>query len=212
MAFLLFGLFGMSAPSRASTSAGGGGAFELLENKANNELSTDHTEGWGYLISGGLALGVSLPGYYLSSDVFAKAVYSVTETISVAAVGYGSYLVLVDNDMTRFVRIVKSVPHLTRAQQNQLAYSYLRENADRARNVRKIRVISHGLTAALNFVNAATASDTNLATALYFLGGVNTLAALSYAISKSDEEKALEPQHAGLDVFFGPVTGLAYRF
>lgn len=138
-----------------------------------------------------------MPGYYLSEDVFAKGVYSLTETISVASIGYGSYLLLVDNDLSRFVRIVKSVPGLSRAERDKLADSYLVENADRARNVRKIRVISHGLTAALNFLNGVTASQENLAQALYFIGGVNTLAAIGFAFSRSDEEKALDARGAG---------------
>ena len=194
--------------------AGETDAFELLQKKA--ELADAHAkyEGWGYLISGGVALGISVPAYYLSQDVFAKAIYSVTETLGVAAVGYGSYQVLVDDDMTRFVRVVKSVPGLTRSQREQFAMSYLRENADRARNLRRIRVISHGLTAALNLVNAVTSSNANLSDALYFVGGVNALAAFSFAIGKSDEEKALEAEdavrarsHAKLDFFAGPVSG-----
>jgi hypothetical protein len=73
-------------------------------------------------------------------------------------------------------------------------------------------VISHVLTAALNFVNAATSSNQNLAEALYFVGGVNTLAALGFAFTKSDEEKAIASEHAGLEFFVGPVSGLAMRF
>jgi hypothetical protein len=208
-------LFLMSVPTAR---ADGGGAFELLEKKADATYGLDHYEGWGYLVSGGVALAISIPAYYLTDDVFAKAVYSVTETLGVAAVGYGSYLVIVDNEMSRFVRIIKSVPKLTHAQENQLAASYLRENADRARGVRKIRVISHALTAALNFVNAATSSNQNLAEALYFVGGVNTLAALGFAISRSEDEKAVDAlpaAHASttsFEFFAGPVSGLAIRF
>jgi hypothetical protein len=218
-------LLGLTLMVLASTSffprrarAESGGAFEMLQKKADLTLETDHYEGWGYLLSGGAALAISIPAYYLTDDVFAKAIYSITETLGVASVGYGSYLVLVDNDMSRFVRIIKSVPKLSRAQENELARSYLRENADRARGIRKIRVISHGLTAALNFVNAVTASNTNLAEALYFVGGVNVLAALGFAISKTEDEKALEDEtkaHASafkLDFFAGPVSGLAIRF
>jgi hypothetical protein len=207
-----------SSPDSSDTP---GGAFELLQKKAQAFERKSNYEGWGYLISGVVALGVSVPAYYVSDDVFAKAVYSVTETLSVAAIGYGSYQLLVDDDMTRYIRIVRSVPGLSSAQRDQFAMSYLRESADRARNVRRIRVISHGLTAALNFVNAFTSSNDNLSQALYFVGGVNTLAAVSFAIGKSDEEKALEAQDAAsgsrrtagrFEVFVGPVTGLAYRF
>jgi hypothetical protein len=200
-------------------------AFDLLSKKAAAFDSTSKYQGWGYLISGGVALGISVPAYYLSDDVFAKAIYSVTETLSVAAIGYGAFQLLVDDDMTRFVRIVRSVPGLTRAQRDQMAMSYLRESADRARNLRRIRVISHGLTAALNLVNAATSSNPNLSEALYFVGGVNLLAAVSFAIGKSDEEKTLEAEealragggtggrpHARLEFFAGPVSGVSLRF
>jgi hypothetical protein len=211
----------LAHPLAAQAAVGAGGAFELLENKSLDVSRSSHLDGWAYLVSGVAALGISLPAYYLSDDLFAKAVYSLTETMSVAAVGYGSYLVLVDDDLTRFVRIVKGTSGLTLANRNQLASLYLREGADRARSVRKIRVISHGLTAALNFVNAVTASQRDLATALYFLGGVNTLAAVSFAISKTDEEKLYEagdfersakPYQASLDFFVGPVSGIAWRF
>jgi hypothetical protein len=188
----------------------------MLQKKAEFAEKRSNYEGWGYLISGSVALGISIPAFYLSDDAFAQAIYSVTQTIGVAAIGFGSYQLLIDDEMTRFLRIVKSVPGLSQAQRDQFALSYLRESADRARNLRKIRVISHGLTAVLNFVNAYTSSNDNLSQALYFLGGVNTLAAVSFALGKSEEEKALEvisPRpHAQIEFFVGPVTGLAYRF
>ena len=148
--------------------------------------------------------------------MFAKAIYSVTETLGVASIGYGAYLALVDNDLSRFVRMVKAVPGLTPLQKDQLAFHYLKEGAERARTLRKVRVISHGLTAALNFIDGATMSNPNLSEALYFLGGVNVLAALGFALSQSDEEKALNetvrPAHVKVSFFVGPVTGLAMRF
>jgi hypothetical protein len=207
----------LTAGFAARADQGSSGTFEVLQKRADAALESDHLEGWGYLISGGVALGVSIPAFYLSEDVFAKAVYSLTETLGVAAVGYGAYLVLLDNDMSRFVKIVRSVPKLSRVEQDQLADAYLRESADRARNVRKIRVISHGLTAVINLVNAVTSSNQNLAEALYFLGGVNTLAAIGFAFNRSDEEKAVESRQASVDgagirFFAGPVSGVAIRF
>jgi hypothetical protein len=213
---LIFGLATIS-PAKADSA---GGAWELLDSKSTELSNSNHSNGIAYLISGGAALAISLPGYYLSDDVFAKTVYSLTETLSVASVGYGTYLMLIDDDVTRFVRIVKGSPGVGAQARNQLATAYLHESADRARNVRKIRVISHGLTAALNFVNGVTSSQKDLATALYFLGGVNTLAAVGFAISKSDEEKLVESREAeektrkkvSMEFFVGPVSGLAFRF
>lgn len=212
---VLFLIAALSAEKPAVASSENS-TFEMLQKKSEAAEIKSNYEGWGYLISGGVAMGISLPAYYLSDDVFAKAIYSITQTIGVAAVGFGSYQLLVDDDMTRFIRIVKTVPSLSPAQRDQFALSYLREGADRARNLRKIRVISHGLTAALNLVNAYTSSNADLSEALYFIGGVNALAAVSFAIGQSDEERALEVhtsrRHAKLDFFVGPVTGLALRF
>ncbi|MGK5090329.1 hypothetical protein WDW86_22510 [Bdellovibrionota bacterium FG-2] len=109
------------------------------------------------------------------------------------AVGYGSYLVLINNDYLRFERILKGVPSLSKVDRERLSRQFLEQNSERARGVRKIRVISHSLTAALNILNAATSSQPDLSTALYFVGGVNVLAAASCIFSKSEEEILPEP-------------------
>lgn len=164
-------------------------AFQLLKTKSDLIAAEHCTNGWAYVISGGLTLAVAVPAYYLSEDIFAKAIYGVAQTIGVGAVGYGSYLVLVADDHTRMTRLIQSMPDLTPSQRDRLARAFLVENAERARNVRKIRVISHSLTAALNISSGLTASQRELQTALLFIGGINTLAALSFAFSRSEEEK-----------------------
>lgn len=173
-------------------------AWSVLESKATAIADRNHSSGWAYVISGGVALAGSIPGYYLSEDVFARAVYSVGQTLGVAAIGYGSYLVLVDDDATRFQRIVSKVETLSARERNELAAGFLLESADRARAVRRIRVITHGLTAGLNFLNGATTSHRELKTALFFLGGINTIAALSFGLTRSEEEKLTETWSIGL--------------
>lgn len=166
-------------------------AYQGLSEKAAAVQSKDTADGWAYIISGGIALSLSTPAFYLSEDIFARAVYTIGQTASVAAIGYGAYLVLIDNDYTRFKRIIDDSQSLKPEQKNELSRIFLQENARRARNVRKIRVISHGMTAALNFLNAATSSHPELRTALLFLGGVNTLAAINFGLRKSDDEMGL---------------------
>lgn len=167
-------------------------ALEALEAKAAAVEKKNSMDGWAYVISGGLAVAISIPAYYASSDVFAKSIYSIGETLGTVAVGYGSYLVLVDNEYTRFNRMLQQMPDLSLPQKKRMADLFLKETADRERNVRKIRVITHSLTAGLNYLNAATSSNRELSTALYFVGGVNTLAALGAAFSRSEEEKLAE--------------------
>jgi hypothetical protein len=164
-------------------------AYDILNQKAEIIHSENLSNGWAYIISGSIVLGFSIPATYLSSDPLAQAVYSISQTLGVAAVGYGSYLVLIDNEYTRFHHIITSLSDLSVHQKNHLSQAFLLENSDRARNVRKIRVITHGLTALLNFVSALTTSHVELQTALFFLGGINTLAALNFALTWSEEEK-----------------------
>ncbi len=164
-------------------------AYEILDRKAKTIDSSNSTTGWAYIVSGAVALGISVPMYYLSDDVFAQAVYGIGQTLGVGAVSYGSYLVLIENDYLRFKMMLDKTSDLTPSQRDRLSAEFLRDNAARAKNVRKIRVIGHGLTAALNFLSAATSSNREIKTAFFFLGGINTLAALSFGITRSEEEK-----------------------
>lgn len=77
-------------------------------------------------------------------------IYSLGETLGIAAIGYGSYLTFVDTENSRFVRVLDTVPSLHRDQKEALASAYLLESADRGKSVRRIRALSHGLTAGLD--------------------------------------------------------------
>src|SRR4051794_8109941 len=68
------------------------GAYKLLKEKAESMESTDRTEGWAYLVSGAVVLGISIPAYYLSTDLFAQAGYSAGQTLGLGAMGYGASL------------------------------------------------------------------------------------------------------------------------
>lgn len=200
---------GITAPVYAS-----GDAYRLLKEKANKIDSENTKNGWAYIISGSVALAVSIPAYYMSEDIFAKAIYSLGQTLGVVAVGYGSYLVLVADDYSRFVGVIDKARMLDQHEKNELAEVFLRENASRARNIRKIRVICHSLTAGLNFMSAATTGHRELQTALLFIGGINALAALNFALSRSEEEKMIEERKpAGkVSMVVGPVVGISISF
>ncbi len=190
-------------------------AIDWLEAKAG-DIDRNHSErGWAYIVSGGAVLAGSIPGFYLSHDLFAQAVFSIGQSLGVAAVGYGSYLVLIRNDYSQFVKILKGVPELSVGEKNHLARQFLVERAATARASRRIRVITHSLTGVLNLVNGVTASSTELKTALFFLAGINALAAGSFAINPSEEEQALtlRPQVAlGVTPQAAPVASLTWRF
>jgi hypothetical protein len=208
------------APARPAYAPAPAGTFAHLKDKSDKLRKEERVNGWAYIVSGAAALAISLPAYYLSDDIFAKTIYSVGQTIGVGAIGYGSYLVLIDDDYSRITRLIESVPELSESERNRLAQSFFRENSQRARNVRKIRVISHALTAGLNLSSGLTASQRELKTALFFIGGINALAAVSFGLSRSDEEKLGDQFAAGegaLELALSPLPGntslgLVYRF
>ena len=198
--------------SRPST-----GAYELLEKKADAINNENRTNGWAYVISGGVMLGISIPAYYLSEDVFAKVIYTVGQTLGIASVGYGSYLVLIENDYTRFQRVIKGVPELSLKERDHLAERFLEENSQRARSVRRIRVITHSLAAGLNYLDGFTSENQNLKIAYFFLAGINTVAALSFGLTKSEEENfsgslTEKQRKASVDLIVGPVVGMRISF
>jgi hypothetical protein len=212
-------LFSTSAQAAAVTGATSGGAYDLLVRKGDSIAAENRVAGWSFVVSGGAALGVSIPGYFLSNDLFSKTVYSLGETLAVASVGYGSYLLLIDDEYTRFRRVITQVPSLSVDERNRLAQAFLEENAARARGLRRIRVITHSLTAGLNFLNGFTAEQTELKTALFFLGGINVLAAVGFGLRKSEEEEMAPATRKSASVDFsvgagarGPYAGVSWRF
>ena len=205
----------------ALTPAPPGGAYEVLKAKGDTISNVSRIAGWSFVISGGVALGVSIPGYYLSNDLFSKTVYSLGETLAVVSVGYGSYLLLIDDEYTRFKRIIAQVPSLSADERNRLAQVFLEENAARARGLRRIRLITHSLTAGLNILNGLTADQSELKTALFFIGGINILAAIGFGFRRSEEEElsqSITPRkslHTDFSVGAGPkgpYAGVSWHF
>lgn len=164
-------------------------AWNVLNEKADRIENERSNRGWGYVFSGAVATAISVPAYFLSQDVFSKAVFSIGQTLGVAAVGYGGYLISVNDELASFRQIVRSVPEVTLHAREALARQYLIKNGETVRKVRRIRIITHGLTAGLNFTNAFTSSNAELKNSLYFLGGINLLAVIGLAFEKTDEEK-----------------------
>lgn len=171
-------------------------AFDYLSERSDTLRKNNSIKGWGYVISGGVALGVSIPGYYLSSDIFARTIYSLGQTVGIGAIGYGAYLILVDDEMIRYHKIIASQKSLSDLQKNQLAKAFLEETAAQAKRTRHLRALTHGLMAGLNVLNGATAEHVELRTALFFLGGVNTLVSLTNLFTTTDEEKVYQEKFA----------------
>ncbi|MBI4924838.1 MAG: hypothetical protein HY843_02850 [Bdellovibrio sp.] len=182
--------------------------FDYLHKKSANLNLENKTNGWAYMISGALVLGGSIPGYYLSKEIFSKVIYTAGQNFGIAGIGYGAYLAFIDNDYKRFENILQKTPELTREQKNKLAYYFFKDRAEQAKRIRMIRVVSHGLSAGLNILNGLTSDSKELGLALFFLGGVNVLASIGLLFSQSAEEKMLTssfsatPKFAALNITY----------
>lgn len=192
-------------------------AWSLLEQKATKLERENEINGWGYIISGGLVLSLAIPGYYLTEDVFAKAVYAISQSVALWSISHGSSLLLVDDTTLTFYHTLRSTPGLTLDNKEALSSAFFKESATMARMNRRIGAIAYSLGAALQFVNGATASNSDLRAAEYFVGSISALAAINCIFRKSDEERTAESleakkAHAQFDFLIGPVLGVQARW
>jgi hypothetical protein len=152
--------------------------FSLL---MKDQEDKDSIIGVSYIISGGIAITGGLIGYYSSQDVFSQAVYSVAQTVGIAAVGYGAYTMALGDDHRVFYQTLRDTRDLTPRQRDELVKSYFDLEQTREKKAKTIKAITYALVALLNGYNGFTATNSDLKTALYFVAGVNALASISFA-------------------------------
>lgn len=140
----------------------------------------DRIDGLSYIISGSLAVAGGLFGQGLTSDPLEKGVYTLFQTIGVASIGYGFYTWRIGNDDRLIYEMVNSTGGLDERERSALVHSYLKGRREREQQDKVIRAITHSLIATLNFYGATQQKNQSVRNALIFLGGVNTLAALSF--------------------------------
>jgi hypothetical protein len=149
--------------------------------KVEVDARTDQqkVEGIAYMVSGGLVLIGSAIGYEKSTDPIAKSVYSISQSLSIGAMGYGSYLYSIGDGDRDFLNIIENSTSLTIEQKNEILRNYRARHEHNRKHERVIRIATHGLIAVLNIYNATREENEGLRTALYFVGGVNAIAAFS---------------------------------
>ena len=139
----------------------------------------DRRNGLSYVISGSLALVGGIWGNSIAEDTAEKGIYTVFQTIGVASVGYGAYVWKIGGE-ERSVYQTLQYSKLTPEQKSQFLRAYNYQRREREKNDRIIRAVTHGLIAGLNFYNASQQKQESLKNTLFFVGGVNLLAAVSF--------------------------------
>ena len=168
------------APGIKDASKSSGPNWESFQAEMLRLKQSDSVTGISYMVSGGLAVVGGLVGYYGSQDLFAKAVYSISQSVGIAAVGYGSYMYSLGSEQRILFDTIEASRSLSLTQKNDLIQNYYAIQKDRERKGRLIKAITHGLVAAVNAYNATTTTSSDLKTTLYFVSGVNALAAITF--------------------------------
>lgn len=148
----------------------------------DEQIDTDERTGQAYMLSGGLLLLGGVVGYSSVGSSVEKLAYSVAQSLGVAGIGYGAYLLNVGGEERAFYQSVGKTSGLTLAQRDQLTKNYTAVWKERRRNEKLIRILSHSLVAAMNFYNASRTDQADLRQGLYVIGGVNAIVALSLFI------------------------------
>jgi len=172
-----------------------GSAFELLKNESTAIAQSNRLEGWSYLVSGAMVLGISTPAYYLTQSPVMKLVYSVGQTAASGAISYGATLILSQSDSSVFKDVLEKTKGLSLSQKNELAIRYYKSRAEQARTARHLQSLTFGVNGGLLLVSALNTEERDIRTATYFLSGINILGALSRLFIKTPEEKFLTKLH-----------------
>lgn len=138
-------------------------------------------EGFSYMISGTLILLGAEVGYRDSQDDVQKFAYSFSQSLAIGAIGYGYFTYALGTPVNDVYEMLDSTPGLTLQQKEQMLRIYLKRHYERRQTERWIRIFSHSLIAAMNISRAGQTHDPELKNALYVLGGLNVVAAISIA-------------------------------
>lgn len=120
-------------------------------------------------------------GNEVSKDPTEQLAYSAFQSIGVASIGFGLYKKNIGDERRLLFNIVDSTEGLSYEDKYKLLRSYYKEKATRTKKERYIKALTHGLIGALNVYSATKQDNDRVKSTLYFVGGVNLLASVSYS-------------------------------
>jgi hypothetical protein len=154
--------------------------WSAFEKAMKEKQDKDRIDGISYLISGSLALIGGLFGQAATKDPMEKGVYTLFQSIGVASIGYGIFTWKLGDEDRWFYDIMGASSSLSERDRVTMINAYYKSKAAREKRQKFVRALTHGLIAALNFYGATQQTNESVKNALMFLGGVNTLAAVSF--------------------------------
>ncbi|MGH1469028.1 MAG: hypothetical protein ACRBBP_09145 [Bdellovibrionales bacterium] len=155
--------------------------FREYEKKIKYLKKRNIVEGNSYIVSGALSLIGGTLGGGISEDQTEQLAYSAFQSIGVAAIGYGLYKKKIGGEREHIFDMINESKFLSSHEKYKLLSKYYKNKKIRERKENLIKALTHGLVGALNMYSATQQDNDRLKTTLYFVGGVNVLASVSYA-------------------------------
>jgi len=118
-------------------------------------------------------------GYSNAGSTTEELTYSLAQSLSIGAIGYGAYKYYIGDFDRSFYYIINSTENLNTEQKDQMVFHYSSEKSYQKDKLKWITLATYGLVAAANIINAARSNDATSRDALYTIGGVYTLAFFS---------------------------------
>jgi hypothetical protein len=145
------------------------------------QKESDARRGLSYVISGSLALVGGIAGANLTDDNVEKGIYTIFQTIGIASIGYGAYVAKIGSEERTLFETLNNI-RMPPEQKTLVLRSYYYQTHERERKERLIKAVTHALIASLNFYSASQQKQATIRSGLYFIGGVNLLAAVSFSV------------------------------
>lgn len=153
--------------------------WKTFDSAMSSIADDDRAIGTSYLISGGLVTLGSIAGYYSTDDSTSKVIYAFSQSLGIAAIGYGSAKLFIGHEYSSFYAAVKGT-NLSNEQKNNLLRIYLENEKEKRESLRKIKIATHLLLGAVNLYSATREKDNNVKSVFTFLSGINFAIALAY--------------------------------
>jgi hypothetical protein len=155
--------------------------WEEFAVRVNDQTQKESVNGWSYIISGSLALVGGQVGQGLAQDAFEKGIYTVFQSIGIASIGYGGYTWAIGGEDRHLYDVLSATTELKSKDKTAVVREYYRAKAEREKRERLVRAVTHGLIATLNLYNASQQDNGPVRNALFFVGGINLLACVSFS-------------------------------
>jgi hypothetical protein len=157
--------------------------WPAFDNKMKLASEKEYRDGWAYIISGAVGFFGGVAAQTATNDPLEKGVFVLSQSIGLAAIGYGATLWKNGGPDRMIYNTLRDTPGLTVDQRTAVLRSYESHSLANKRREGYIKAITYGLIGALNLYNASQIQDSTVRNGLYFIGGVNLFAAVSYTFN-----------------------------